>query len=101
MDELRSNLADILEYRMQLTYRISALLAQFGSPVTVPDIERLIFEEDPLRHPSEYFADLLALFKADDADLDDLLPVVQDAWNYLPHRSLDGRCPAEVIAGFK
>jgi len=30
MDELRSNLADILEFRMQLTYRISALLAQFS-----------------------------------------------------------------------
>ena len=63
MDELRSNLADILEFRMQLTYRISALLAQLGSPVTVPDIERLIFEEDPSRHPSEYFADLLTPFK--------------------------------------
>ncbi len=101
MDELRSNLADILEFRMQLTYRISALLAQFGSPVTVPDIERMIFEEDSSRHPSEYLADLLTLFKADDGDLDALVPVIQDAWNYLPHRSLGGRCPAEVMAGLE
>ncbi len=84
---------------MQLTYRISALLAQFGSAFAVPDIERLIFEEDPSRHPSEYFADMLTLFEADDRDLDTLLPVIQDAWNYLPHQSLNGRCPAEVMAG--
>lgn len=99
MDELRSNLADILEFRLQLTYRISALLAQFGGAVTVSDIERLIFEEDPSRHPSEYFADILTLFEANDGDLDALLPVIQDAWNYLPHQSLGGRCPAEVMAG--
>jgi hypothetical protein len=23
--------------------------------------------------------------------------VIQDAWNYLPHRSLHGRCPADVM----
>jgi hypothetical protein len=36
MDELLTNLADILEFRMQLTYRLSALLAQFGSPAWIP-----------------------------------------------------------------
>jgi hypothetical protein len=24
--------------------------------------------------------------------------VIQDAWNYFPHRFLNGRCPAEVMA---
>ena len=98
MDELRSNLADILEFRLRLTYRISALLAQFNNPLTAPDIERLIYEEDLSRHASEYVADLLTLFNADDSNLDDIYPVLQDAWNYLPHRSLNGRCPAEVMA---
>jgi hypothetical protein len=83
----------------QLTYRISALLAQFGSPITVPDIKRMIFEEDSSRLPSEYFVEILNLFNAGDDDLDDLLPVIQDAWNYLPHQSLGGRCPAELIVG--
>jgi hypothetical protein len=101
MDELRSNPADILEFRMHLTYRIAAVLALFGSPLTVPDVERLIFEEDPSRHPSDYFADLLTLLKADESNLDAIYPVIQDAWNYLPHRSLGGRCPAEVMAGLK
>ena len=99
MDELRTNLADILEFRMQLTYRISALLAKFGSPVTVPDIERMIYEEDSSRRPSEYFVEIVNLFNAGDDELGALVAVIQDAWNYLPHRSLGGRCPAEVLAG--
>ena len=31
-------------------------------------------------------------------DIDDALPVIQDAWNYFPHRFLHGRCPAEVVS---
>jgi len=80
-----------------LTHQISALLGQFGSEATASDIKRLILEEDPLGHPSKYFSDMIALFNADASELDLLLPVIQDVWNYLPHRSLGGRCPAEVM----
>jgi hypothetical protein len=36
-----------------------------------------------------------------DCDVDDIdereLRIIQDAWNYFPHRFLNGRCPAEVF----
>jgi hypothetical protein len=34
----------------------------------------------------------------DDASVADIISVIQDAWNYLPHRSLDGRSPADLMA---
>jgi len=57
----------------------------------------MILEHDGTTHPSECFADLIELFRAGEGDLDSVLPVIQDAWNYFPHRSLDGLCPAEVM----
>lgn len=87
----------ILEYRAVLSARISILLERRGSKATAHDIKRLIFERDDARHPGEYFADLVTIFSASGHDLDALLPVIQDAWNYFPHRALQGRCPAEVM----
>ncbi len=100
MDELLSNIDRIVEYRALLSARISFLLERFGSEATREDIERLILEEDGATHPSECFADLLMLFNASEDDLDSLLLVIQDTWNYFPHRSLGGRCPAEVMVDF-
>ncbi len=39
------------------------------------------------------------IFNASDAELDDAISVVQDAWNYLPHRVHGGLSPAEVMLG--
>ena len=57
----------------------------------------MVFEHDGVTDPSECLADLLMLFNAGEDDLDHLLSVVQESWNYFPHRSLGGRCPAEVM----
>jgi hypothetical protein len=97
MDELLSNIDRIVEYRKVLSARILYLLVSFDSEATVEEIKRLILEHDGTTHPSECFADLIDLFRAGKDDLDSLLPVIQDAWNYFPHRSLGGRCPAEVM----
>jgi IS30 family transposase len=29
---------------------------------------------------------------------DEEIQVIQDAWNYFPHRALGGKCPAEIMA---
>jgi hypothetical protein len=97
MDELLSNIDRIVEYRTRLSARILYLLVSFDSEATVDDIKQLILEHDGTTHPSECFADMIPLFRASKDDLDSLLPVIQDAWNYFPHRSLGGRCPAEVM----
>ena len=60
--------------RAVLTAHISIFLERRGSSATADDIKRLIFERDNVRHPSEYFADLVTIFNASDDDLDALLP---------------------------
>ena len=87
----------IVEYRAILSARILYLLVSFESEATVEEIKQLIFEHDGQTPPSEWLVDLVDLFRAEEADVDSLLPVIQDAWNYFPHRSLGGRCPAEVM----
>ena len=98
MDELLSDIDRMVEYRTLLSARILYFLVAFESEATVEDIKQLIFEHDGTTHPSELFVDLIELFRAEEAEVDSLLPVIQDAWNYFPHRSLGGRCPAEVMA---
>ena len=97
MDDLLSNIDRIVEYRTILSARILYLLVDFDSEATVEDIKQLILEHDGKTHPSECFVGMIELFRAEEADVDTLLPVIQDAWNYFPHRSLGGRCPAEVM----
>jgi hypothetical protein len=97
MDELLSNIDYIVEYRTILSARILYLLVNFQSEATVEDIKQLIFEHDGKTHPSVCLVDLIELFRAEEADVDSLLPVIQDAWNSFPHRSVGGRSPAEVM----
>jgi hypothetical protein len=98
MDDVLSNIGSIVQYRELLSVRISFLLERFGSAATVEDVKKMILEHDEARHPSECFADLFVLFDAGEDDLNHLLPVIQAAWNYFPHRSLGGSCPAIAMA---
>jgi hypothetical protein len=68
------------------------------SPVTVEKVIKLIFEGDFTDFHS-YLAAMLAALQRSVDDIDDAaLQVIQDAWNYFPHRFLNGRCPTEVVA---
>jgi hypothetical protein len=62
-------------------------------------VRNLAFKYNHARFKT-YVAQMLALFRSarHPADEDAVVAVIQDAWNYLPHRSLNGRCPAEVMA---
>jgi hypothetical protein len=85
-------------YRRLIERRLTELLVQSKSTSTPEHIKSIIYNESTKR-ASEYIADLIALFDSPQAtiDLDILLPVLQDAWNYFPHRSLGGKCPAELF----
>src|SRR5262249_19245788 len=66
-----------------------------------PDAVRcLVFEGDPANYRT-YLSTMLTWLGHDSiATVDEEeLQVIQDAWNYFPHRNLDGRCPAEFMFG--
>ncbi len=86
-------------HRARTEVRLSALLQRAKSGATLNDIKELIFYERPERKFGEYVADLIALIDPakTGGDLDELLPILQDAWNYFPHLRLDGLCPAKLM----
>jgi hypothetical protein len=89
-----------IDRRRRLTEaRLSRLLRKAGADISVEVIETLIFGYHHTRFKT-YRARLLALFSTLEnfIDKDVLLPIVEDAWNYFPHDSLNGRSPADLIA---
>jgi hypothetical protein len=80
--------------RARIEKRLRRLLSRTGSSATLATVKALIFEEDG-RHPfSRYVVEMTKLFGADD---DDALALIQDAWNFFPHRRLANRCPADLF----
>jgi hypothetical protein len=88
----------ICAHRTLIEARLSKFLKQSGSTETVEEIKNLIFEGAPQDFKS-YVDYLLSTFENPEStvDIDAALPVIQDAWNYFPHRFLNGRCPVEVF----
>jgi hypothetical protein len=77
---------------------LASLLQQSGTTATVEDIKGMIFDAG-LSGFREYIANMFGLFEAPGSivDIDGALPVIQDAWNYFPHRALRGQCPADLL----
>ena len=79
--------------------RLVRILADADSTITVDKVRNLIFEAD-ISDFRVYLTAMLSALGCDDIDSIDEseLQVIQDAWNYFPHRTLNGRCPAEIMA---
>ncbi len=86
-------------HRARTELHLSTLLQKTQSSATLNDVRELIFYERPERKFGEYFSDLITLIDPTKTgvDLDELLPIIQDAWNYFPHFHLDGLCPAKLM----
>jgi hypothetical protein len=78
--------------------RLSDLLKEAGSTANFRVIGNLIFDYYPKTFEA-YLTQLFALFDSmpNPIATDTLLPVLQAAWNYFPHRTLNGHCPAEIF----
>ena len=81
----------ILAYRRNFYRHISLLLDVYDSGATVEDAAKRIFEHDEATRLSECLADLLMMLNPCEEDYLSFMPVIQDAWNYFPHRSLGWR----------
>jgi hypothetical protein len=86
--------AALIRHRTLIESTLSRRIAETGPRVTLGEIKTLIFNEDAHRAFNHFVIEMTETFGADDAEL---LALIQDAWNFFPHRRLDGRCPAELI----
>jgi hypothetical protein len=97
-DNVPRELVGIIARSVETEARLAATLRAAASTATVDDIKKMIFEEDGEHAFSVYLRDMLGVIKNSDVlDSVDAIPLIEDAWNYFPHRRLDGCSPAEVF----
>src|SRR3989344_5900485 len=89
------NQQQILERREEVEQALAALLKETGSDHSLDYIKEIIYNEDG----TDAMTDIIALFDTGQgaAELENIMDIVNDAWNYFPHRALDGLSPAEKV----
>ena len=92
------DIVGIIARSVETEARLAAALRAAESSATVDDIKKMIFEENGDHAFTVYLRDMLGVFRNSDVlDSVDGIPLIEDAWNYFPHRRLDGCSPAEVF----
>ncbi len=88
------NLQEIFEYRAEIETEIVELLEETGSDFTLDDVREIIYNEEE----TDDMQKVIAMF--DDGNPENLSNAVEvstDAWNYFPHKLLNGLSPAEIL----
>lgn len=81
--------------RKEIESELLVMLKETGSDFSLDDIKDVIYNEDG----QDCLTDIIAMFDngLGVTELENVLELVNDAWNYFPHKSLDGLCPTEKI----
>lgn len=85
----------ILERRKEIEDELVALLQETESDFSLQDIKDVIFNEDDM----DDMMKIVAMFDrgGDASELENIIDIVGDAWNYFPHKSLGGLSPEETV----
>lgn len=89
------NKQQILKYRKEIEQELTDRLKKNKSDFSLQDIKNIIFYEED----SDDLTEVVAMFDLgqDISELNDILQLINDAWNYFPHKTLDGLSPMEII----
>lgn len=73
------------------------MLRETESDFSLQDVKDAIFHEED----SDDMMEMVAMFDrgGNASELDTILELVTDAWNYFPHEILNGLSPAEKLLG--
>ncbi len=82
--------------------RLTKLLQKLSlpKPITVDDVKEIIWNAKKSSGSSELFFRLTEQEK-DQATIDETIHLVQDAWNYFPHRVLGGKSPYDLVTEYQ
>ena len=84
---------EIMEYKAEVEADINQLLEDTGSDFTLDDVKEIIYNEEE----TDDMQKVIAMFDdGDPANLSNAVEVSTDAWNYFPHKLLNGLSPAEI-----
>jgi len=90
---------DIFMKRKEIESELENKLKEVGSDFDVEYIKQIIFEEDG----TDDLTDIIMLFDTGQGavELQDILEIVNEAWNYFPHKVLNGLSPAEKLSEYR
>ena len=85
----------ILERRKEIEKELLDMLKETKSDFGLEDIKEIIYNEDG----QDSLMDIIAMFDTgqDAAELQNVLELVNDAWNYFPHKVIGGLSPSEKL----
>jgi hypothetical protein len=86
---------EIMEHRKEIEQELSELLIETGSEFMLQHIKDAIYHEED----SDDMMKVVAMFDrgGDATELENILELVSDAWNYFPRKALNGLSPAEKL----
>ena len=87
----------ILERRKEIEQELTDMLKETESEFTLDHVRDAIFHEED----NDDMMKVVAMFDrgGDASELSNVLELVTDAWDYFPHKALDGISPAEKLLG--
>lgn len=92
-------LKEITQRRKEIEEEIMDMLKETESDFNLEDVKDAIYNEEE----QDDFTKIIAMFDrgGDASELDNILELITDAWNYFPHKALGGISPAEKSLGYK
>jgi len=85
----------ILERRREIEQELVDMLKETESDFTLDHVRDAIYNEEE----TDDMTKIIAMFDrgGDASELENILELVTDAWNYFPHKVLGGISPAEKL----
>jgi hypothetical protein len=89
----------ILERRKEIEQEILEMLKETESDFGLQDVLNVIYNEED----NDDMMKVIAMFDrgGDASELENALELVNDAWNYFPHKTLKGLSPAEMMLKYE
>lgn len=89
----------ILKRRAEIEQELTEALKEAGSDFSLAHIIDAIYNEEG----SDDVMKIVAMFDrgGDTMELENVLGLITEAWNYFPHKTLDGISPAEQILNYR
>jgi hypothetical protein len=86
---------EIFTKRKEVESKIEDLLKKIGSNFSLDDIKQAVYEEDD----SKCMMEIIAMFDKGQGinEFNKIMEIVNEAWNYFPHKMIDGLCPMEKM----
>ena len=85
----------IIKHRLEIEREIAKLLIETGSDFGLEDVQAAIYDEEE----SDDLMKVVAMFDegGDVSELENILELATEAWNYFPHKTLGNLSPAEMV----